>query len=247
MQQKLTKSRKVKYVYGKDNKIKGDMQRIRITQGCFRQCDYCNEPKKVELYLEVIDEIKRNKVVILDMNILDPRKPRLKILQRLCEKRINQKRVYYDMKCGFDYTQIDQTIANLIYEGYFGHFNKKGKWTRNIKIAWDRGLKEQYKFKDCLKYLYNAGFKKNQISVFMITNKDIPLWECDLKLDLLKIWNLKVNDCCFDGGYKVAIPEKWTRKEIDYFRHKCSIHNQAINFQIYPDIKRAYRIQKKRG
>lgn len=237
--------KKVKYILGKDNKVKGDMQRIRISQGCFRQCDYCNEPLEMELYLDVLDEICKNKVTIIDMNILDPRKPRIQILNELIFKRIDNKVIYYDMSCGFDFTQIDQEIAELIYKGRFGHFNRKGKWIRNIKLAWDRGLKERYKFKDCLNYLYNAGFKRNQISVFMIVNKDIPQYECDLKLDLLKEWNLKINNCCYDGGYKVAVPDGWKQKEIDYFRYKCALHNQNINFGMYPDLKRAMGISKR--
>lgn len=241
----LTKEKKIKYTLGRDNKIKGDMQRIRITQGCYKGCANCYEPYEVELYLDIIDKIEKNKVVIIDMNIIDYRKPRIEILKKLIKKRVNKKKVYYEINCGFDFTQINQEIADLLFKANLGVFNRKNKWEKNIKLAWDRRLKDQTPLLKAIKYLEKAGFKRDQISMYMLINHNVPLWECDLKLDLMKKWNMKVCPCCFDGGFKVAIPEKWSRKQIDYFSHKCSLHNQIMNWDLYPDINRALNTRKK--
>jgi len=239
----LSQKKKIKYTLGRDNKIKGDMQRIRISQGCYRQCDNCYEPLEVELYMDVIDKIERNKVVLIDMNILDPRKPVKEILNKLIDKRVNNKKVYYEMGCGFDFTQITPEIAHLIYKGNFGVFNRKNKWSRNIKLAWDRSINEQDILKKSLNNLIRAGFKSKEISMFIIINYRIPLSECDLKLDFLKRYNIKVCPCCYDGGFKVMVPKYWSEKEIKYFSNKCSIHNQLINFGIFPDKNKIKRLQ----
>lgn len=44
----------------------------------------------------------------------------------------------------------------------------------------------------------------------------------------MKVWNVKVCDCCYDGGYKNAIPIYWTQKEVDDIRLKSRKHNQLV-------------------
>ena len=50
------------------NKIDESEQWIRLSDGCYRNCWNCYCPKEVVSYS--LPEIKRNKVVILDMNYL---------------------------------------------------------------------------------------------------------------------------------------------------------------------------------
>ena len=83
----------------------------------------------------------------------------------------------------------------------------------------------------------NAGYAPRDLSVFMIVNWKIPYVECCQKLDLLKIWNVKVNDCCWDGGYAIAKPKYWTPEQIKKFRRMCRKHNQMVRFKIDPEYK----------
>ena len=57
-----------------------------------------------------------------------------------------------------------------------------------------------------------------------------------MKLDLLKVWGVCVNDNYFDGQSKNIIPVYWKRKEIKDFRKRCRIHNQLIQFGIYAEL-----------
>ena len=243
MQTRLIK-KEVKYHLGRYNQIRGDMQKIRLSEGCPHDCPFCHEPTKEELYFDELDKIKTNKVIFSDMNFLSKKDEAIEIIETLGYIKVNNKNVYYEFECGVDYRFLTQEIANALFKSRFGNFNKDGVWKRDIKIAWDWHLDQQYKIKDAVDMLIKAGYKPKEISVFMIVNWIIPLWECDLKLDLLKIWNVIVNDCCYDGGYKIAIAKDWTEKELKYFRHKCAIHNQAVLFGLYGDLKRALRIKK---
>ena len=93
--------------------------------------------------------------------------------------------------------------------------------------------------------LIKTGYKPHEIGVFMIVNWKIPLSVCEVKLDMLKVHGVGVCDCCWDGGYKIAVAKHWTRSQIDYFKAKCSLHNQLIRFKLYADKKRAERYIRK--
>ena len=88
--------------------------------------------------------------------------------------------------------------------------------------------------KDGIGKLVKAGYKRHDISLFMIVNWRIPYQECLRKLDLMKVWNVKVCDCCYDGGYKYATPTYWTGKQLEKFRRICRKHNQLVLFGIDP-------------
>ena len=74
------------------------------------------------------------------------------------------------------------------------------------------------------------------LSVFILVNWKTPYADCLKKLDLLKVWNVKVNDCCWDGGYKIAKPHYWELSQIKEFRRKCRKHNQLVRFKIDPEL-----------
>jgi len=60
----------------------------------------------------------------------------------------------------------------------------------------------------------------------------------------MKVWNVKVCDCCYDGGYKHCTPEFWTGKELSEFRAECRKHNQLVNFGIDPEFCGKERAEK---
>ncbi len=203
--------------------VKGNAQRIELHRGCpwAKEHDYCYEPFEHEDF--PIPELTMNQVQILDMNFL-ARKDSLEILKELGSKRVNGRVVQYELICGIHFSYITQELADTL---------KASRFVRP-RIAWDGAINYQHKIKDAINILVKAGYKRNEIMLFMIVNHRVPYTECLRKLDLMKVWGVKVCDCCYDGGYKHAVPEYWTLKEMKDIRLKCRKHNQLVLFGIDP-------------
>ena len=183
------------------------MKQIQFTSGCPNNCQYCYEPKEMKYYDPIIPE--DNQVQILDMNFLSNPNA-LEILRQLPKKK-------YEFVCGVDYRILTQEICNLIKEKGF----IKVRW------AWDYGFSQQKIHQKVWRMFKKAGYRNEELSVFVLVNWKIPFIECCKKLDLLKIWNVKVNDCCYDGGYP--------KNEIDYNNNK---RFNGKRFWRYQDIKK---------
>jgi len=232
MQLKLSKQ-KINYSYGSYNKIIGDKQAIRITEGCPHNCDWCYEPQKFKIF--GIPNIERNKVLIYDMNLLS--KPESYNIIKSLPTKLNGKHIFYEFVCGLDFRFMTNEIAELLYNGNFGRFTKK-HFYKGIRLAWDRGLEYQYKMKDCINMLVKTGFKRRYITLFILNNHKITTFEDNMKkLDLCKVWGVQVADCRYDNQIKTFNPIAWTTTEMKTFRSKCRKHNQLINFGIDPEIK----------
>lgn len=205
------------------NKTVGNTQRIELHRGCpwGEIHEYCYEPNIYEDF--VVPEIMRNQVQILDMNPL-ARKDVVEVIKELGSRRVNGKVVHYEFVCGVDYRFLTQEIADLM---------KKNRFIRP-RIAWDDSFSEQMKIKDAIDKLIKAGYKRNELMLFMIVNWKIPFDECLRKLDLMKVWGVKVCDCCYDGGYRVAVPVYWSQEEITAIRRVSRKHNQLVLFGIDP-------------
>ena len=225
IQKRLGIKKEVKYSYGTYSKSNKTEQWIRITEGCPHNCPYCYEPQEIKIF--EIPEIVRNDVKIMDMNLLC--KPEaLNIIKELGKKRVNGKVVYYELVCGIDYRFLTQEIANELKRSRF----------KNIRIAWDWFMRDQYAIKDGINKLLKAGYKNKDIMIFMICNWKIPYKMNCQKLDLCKVWNVQVADCYFDNQvFPNVIPEFWNDKELKSFRSKCRKHNQLVNFGIDPEVK----------
>lgn len=222
------------YTTGPYNKMNETEQWIRITDGCPNQCEYCKALPELNYY--GIPEIIKDKIRIMDMNLLQVDK------EDIILKELSERKEKFELICGVDYRVLTQERAELLFKGNFGRFNKKGKWYKGIRIAWDRELEKQYQIKDKIDLLKKAGFKPKQIEVFVICDWKIPFEICLLKLFLLKIWGVLINDCWFDN---VQLPNYqmnfWSMKQCKTFRGLCAVHNQSILFGIFPDMKRAIR------
>ena len=138
---------------------------------------------------------------------------------------VNGKVVYYEAVCGFDYRFLTVNITEALKEARFV----------KPRLAWDDAFSEQCKIKDAINKLVKAGYNRKDIMLFMIVNWRIPREDCERKLDLMKVWNVKVCDCCYDGGYKYATPDYWMGKDLKEFRARCRKHNQLVNFGIDPE------------
>lgn len=212
------------YSYGPYNVVRGKEQRIRITEGCPNNCPQCYEPTEIKIF--GIPKIERNKVSISDMNLLC--KPQaLQIIKDLGAIRVNDKVIEYELICGIDHRFLTQELANALYQNRF----------RKIRLAWDGPFRDQKMIKAAVWMLLKAGYKNNDIRVFMVTNYRISMVESLRKLDLLKIWRVQAVDCYFDGQVMPhVVPIHWTMSEIKLFRHAVRKHNMMVNFGIDPEV-----------
>lgn len=212
------------YSYGPYNKFNDKEQWLRITEGCPHDCPYCREPTEIKVF--GIPQIVRNDVKIMDMNLLC-KKEALSIIRELGEKRVDGHVVYYELVCGIDYRFLTQEIADALKQNRF----------KKIRLAWDYFYKDQRKIKKAIDKLLKAGYKANDLMVFMICNWRISYKENRKKLDLCKVWNVKVCDCYFDGQvFPKVVPLFWTDKENRDFRRKVRKHNHLVNFKIDPEV-----------
>jgi len=214
------------YSYGPYNKFNDREQWIRISEGCPHNCPFCYEPTQIKWF--GVPEIVRNRVKIMDMNLLC--KPQaLDTIQELGSKRVNSKVVTYQLICGIDHRFLTKEIVTALKESRF----------ERIRLAWDWWYKDQFVIKDAIDKLMRVGYPSKSQMVFMICNWRIPYEENLKKLDLCKIWRTKVADCYFDGQiFPNVIPIFWTDKENKTFRKKVRKHNQLVNFGIDPELKR---------
>lgn len=212
------------YSYGPYNKFNDTEQWIRITEGCPHNCSFCYEPMEQKVFR--IPKIVRNLVKIMDMNLLC-KKQAIEIIMELGKKRVNRKVVRYELICGIDHRFLSHAIAFALKENRF----------QKIRLAWDWYYKDQLDIKVAIGKLLMAGYKPNDLMVFMICNWRIPYTENCKKLDLCKVWNVKVCDCYFDGQVSPKIvPIHWTSIEIKDFRRKVRKHNQLVIFKMDPQI-----------
>ncbi len=212
MECKLTKP------YGKGfyNVSDEDIQWIRLTEGCPHKHPYCAESfENPEYKVYEIPEIVRNKVNILDMNILC-HKEALDIIKELGRIKVNGKVVYYTLQCGIDFRFLTPEIALALKQSRF----------KEIRIAWDLSYQDAYKIFDAKKMLEQVGYDPKRIQVFMVCNWRTTYEECSMKLDTLKFWNIQVSDCWFDNQKKGKVePIHWTKEQIEDFGKKCRDHN----------------------
>ena len=170
-----------------------------------------------------LPKITQNQVQILDMNPL-ARKDILEVINTLEGIRVDGKVVRYEFVCGIDFRFLTQDIADAM---------KRCRFVRP-RLAWDGSFSDQYKIKDAVEVFIKAGYSREDLMIFMLVNWRIPFKECLRKLELMKVWGVKVCDCCYDGGYKVAVPEHWSQEEINAIRRICRKHNQLVLFGIDP-------------
>jgi len=215
------------YYKGLYNKYNNKEQWIRITEGCPNGCEFCRETfenGRDPIYYD-IPKIEKNIVKIIDMNLIYKPKA-IEIMDSLGLRKVNNKVVRYELLCGIDYRFLTQEISDCLHKNRFD----------NIRIAWDWSFGEQIKIKKAIDMLVRSGYKNKSIMVFMICNWKITFEENMRKLDLCKVWNVKVADCYFDNQTAPNIkPIHWTAAQIKDFRKKVRKHNQLVNFRIDPE------------
>ncbi len=208
------------------------MQQIKFTEGCPNNCEYCYEPKELKIYDPKIPTGEKL-IQISDMNFLANPKH-----EEIMEELMGTQNRSYELICGVDYRLLNQDLCNFLHNARF----IKMRW------AWDYNFGQQRIHRRVLKMFLKAGYKPKELSVFILVNWKTDYETCCKKLDLLKVWNVKVNDCCFDGGYpkseidfnkdkRFNNKRFWNYSKIKKFRDKCRTHNQMVLFKIDPEFK----------
>ena len=214
------------YSTGPYNKMDDTEQWIRISQGCPNHCPFCYEPSEQKLFQTPV--IKRNKVKIMDMNLL-AQKNAFYVIEQLGTIKVNKKVVHYELVCGIDHRFLTPLLAEVLKKSRF----------KKIRMAWDFSYYTQFEIRTALKLLLKVGYRAQDITIFMICNWNISYEVCIQKLYLCAIWSVKVADCYFDGQVSPNIePIGWTAEQIKDFRKRVRKHNQLINFGIDPELKR---------
>jgi hypothetical protein len=210
----------VVYHSGPHNEMNDTEQWIRITDGCPNQCEYCYAPKEFQYH--GIPEIERSVLKIMDMNLLAH--PEAEVILSRLSNSCSEK----ELICGIDWRYLDDRKARLLKAADF----------KRIRLAWDGIFGRQKEIKRAIEMLSRVGYQKRDLMLFIICNWKIPYEENLKKLDLCKVWNVKVADCWFDNQISPNIkPIHWTLEQIKDFRHRVRKHNQMVLFGIDPELK----------
>jgi len=198
---------------------KEDYQVTKITKGCPNNCSFCYSD---DFEVVGIPDLNRNDVRLVDENLLY-HPDIFSVLDELRNKRVCGKVVRYEAVCGFHLELLSLPLAAALKQSRF----------LKPRIAWDGYLNNKSLVDLALNNLILGGYHASDISIFMLTNYKVSYANCLLKLEHLKKWGVKINDCCYDCNYTNPIPQYWTMEEIRDFRRRARKHNQLINFRGY--------------
>lgn len=214
---------------------KNEVQWIELNRGCRRQCAFCYADPNYTMF--DVPKITQRIVQIVGEGILyDPWITTKVIL--LGQRRVDKKVVYYGLSQGFDFRLFNKEIAYLFSKNRIGIINNKGRWSKGIRFAWDGGMNHEKLAKDTIELLVNVGYRRNQIMVFVLVNWKIPYDVCIQKLEKLKEWGVKIDDCTWNTTKKEKLPLHWSKEELVDFRKKCRKHNRLVSFNGYDPEKR---------
>lgn len=223
-----------------------DYHATHAMRGCIRKCSFCGtwklEKRSDKDPDEIIEEIKaigKNKVILFDNNFL-ANKNIDSILDKLCKLRINGRRVSYESQSGFDGRIImaNNNMAMLLKKANF----------QNVRIAWDGSYKEKDSIEKQINILVKAGYKKKDLTIFMIYNYEISFNEMVNKLKACKKWGVQISDCRYrplfirydhykpfkkgqtNKDYYIHIESGWSDELVKQFRKEVREHNIWIRY-----------------
>ncbi len=219
-----------------------DYQIIHTSRGCFRKCNFCGTWKiepNVSHKESIINEIKKNKLVVYDNNLLA--NPNIEnILSEIRDFKLKKKCIISESQSGLD--------GRILLQKPFLAGKLKNARFHNPRIAWDGNVENWIILKEQVSILKDAGYKANKkdtdIFVFMLYNHDITYIEMCEKLEYCRKWGILTIDCRFrpltslEDNYnprlkyqnedEYYIHKSWTDKQIRDFRRKVRRQNIAI-------------------
>lgn len=233
-----------------------DFQIVHSSRGCNRRCKYCGVYKiepNFNYKTSIEKELIRKNLVFYDNNLLN--NPDIETL--LCELirlRKEKKITKCESQSGFDGRLLhkNEYLAKLLKEANF----------KNPKLAWDGPYKTYKRREEEISILERGGFKRKEISVFMLYNHDLSYDELEKKRAKCFKLGVQVSDCRFrpldrlsDGynSYKKSqtndeyyIHDGWTDEQVRQFRRNVRRHNICIrhNMKYHSRLAEIKKISK---
>ena len=212
-----------------------DYQIIHTSRGCPRKCPFCGTWKIEPEFTpkrSIKNEIKFGKVVIYDNNLLA--NPYIEnILNELIELKKKRKIKWVESQSGFDGLILPEKpyLAKMIKEAGF----------RYPRIAWDWEYKQHKQIKKQIDILVEAGYKSNEIFVFMLYNWGIPFEEMEKKRIKCLEWRVQIADCRYrplDQLYDNYDPRIIGQTSKDYYIHEKAGWTDALVKQFRKNVRR---------
>ena len=216
-----------------------DYQIVHASRGCFRKCNFCGT-WKIENNLiykkSILSEVKKNRIIFYDNNLIA--NPNIKnILIELQKHTLpNGSKITCESQSGLDGRILAKNpeLARLLKNARF----------KNPRIAWDGPYKLWPKIKEQLEILTSAGYRLEDMYVFMVFNHFLSYLDMKNKLDACRRWGIRVIDCRFrpldllSDGYNSRLMKQnnneyyihpnWTDKQVRAFRKAVRRQNIAI-------------------
>lgn len=233
-----------------------DYQIIHASRGCFRHCSFCGTWKiepEVTYKSTILDEIKSNKLVFYDNNLLA--NPNLKkILNEIETAKVGKRAVCCESQSGLDGRLLEKNpdLAVALRRARF----------KNPRIAWDGPLSLKNKVEIQINILKTAGYKNSEIYIFMLYNyQSLAYAEMRKKLEQCRKWGIQVVDCRYrpltsiTDGYNPRVKRQkreeyfispnWTDFQVRSFRRAVRRQNIAIrldlpNYRYIEGVERKY-------
>ena len=233
-------------------------QIIHTSRGCNRKCHYCGvnciEPQQTFIK-SIKDRVFKKKLIFYDNNLLA--NPYIEtILRELILLKSQRKITNCESQSGFDGRILRK-------KPYLGEMLKRSGFIYP-KIAWDGSVKSWKNRKKEIEILEDSGFRRTDMSVFMLFNHDMSFSELELKRMHCWDWRVQVTPCRFrpytqlfdnySGGKRnqtnddYFIHPNWTDEEIKQFNRNTRRHNMAVRFRInqYSKIIEYRKISKEK-
>lgn len=218
-------------------------------RGCIRRCSFCGtwkiEPKRYDKPVEqLVNEIKtvgKRKVVFFDNNFFAHGEIK-ELLGEIAKIRIKGVPLIYESQSGFDgrILQKKPYLANLLKKANF----------QNVRIAWDNSVRGYRSIKKQIDILISAGYRPQDIAIFMIYNYESSYEELLKKLTKCREWGVQINDCRYrplnvvydnynpskhrkgqtSKDYYIHKKGGWTDSKIRSFRRQIRQHNIWVRY-----------------
>lgn len=218
-----------------------DYQILHTSRGCQRRCKpcgvYCIEPQQ-SFISSIKDKVHKRKLVFYDNNLLN--NPYIEdILRELIILKRKRLILHCESQSGFDGRILRKKpyLAKMLNDAGFVY----------PKIAWDGNVKSYRKRKEEIDILINAGYKKADISIFMLTNYEQTYSELEFKRMYCFKWSVQITPCRFIPLNQLSdnfimkrknqtnddyfIHPNWTDAEVKQYNRNIRRHNMVIRFR----------------
>lgn len=233
-----------------------DFQIVHASRGCPRKCSFCGtwriEPEFTPKQT-IRDEIQFPGVVFYDNNFL--MNPYVEtILDELIRLRGERKVKWVESQSGLDGRVLLEKphLARMMKQAGF----------RYPRIAWDWGYDQNDYIERQIQVLVEAGYKSQEIFVFMLYNYEIPFEEMERKRIKCWEWQVQIADCRFRPLNQLVdnydphsigqtaedyfISEGWSDDLVKQFRRNVRRQNICVRmgYPIYSSAAERMRLGK---